>query len=73
MGRNERIKIHSAPKLFDVVELLSSRPGASPTAGALGTIVEELPGDSYLVEFCDDEGRTISIETLTAADVAVRR
>jgi hypothetical protein len=72
MGRNERIRVKSTPKLFDVVELLSDRPGAGPVAGSLGTVVEELPGKFYLVEFCDDNGKTLSVETLAAEDVTVR-
>jgi hypothetical protein len=71
MGRNERIQIESVPKLFDVVELLSDRAGLA--AGARGTVVEELPGDSYLVEFSNEDGKSLSVETLSAAEIALHR
>lgn len=65
--------LQSAPRLLDVVELMSRRADIGLSAGALGTIVEELPGNACLVEFSDDNGETLSIETVTAAEIAVRR
>lgn len=72
MGRNERLKLRSVPKLFDVVELLADRSAAGLGVGAVGTIVDELESGAYLVEFTDDEGRTLAIEALEPADFAIR-
>lgn len=71
MGRNERISIDPVPRLFDVVELTAARTGLD--TGAIGTIVEELPKRSYVVEFVDADGHTLAVETLAAGDFAVRR
>ena len=68
------LKKNEAPvarlKLLDVVELRYevTEPGSPPwggsvAAGALGTIVEELRNDVYLVEF-DAEGTDPAILTL---------
>lgn len=73
MGISERISAQSAPRLFDVVELLVDRPAAGLTAGALGTIVEELRQDVYLVEFSDESGRAIALEALKPRDFGVVR
>jgi hypothetical protein len=72
MGRNERLKLGSVPKLFDVVELLSDRADAGLDAGSVGTIVEELNTGAYLVEFTGDDGRAIAVEALKSTDFAVR-
>ena len=66
MAQSRRINVKSVPKLFDVVELLAGRTQNGPVAGSRGTIVEELAGNFYVVEFCDDQGRTLSVETLPA-------
>lgn len=71
MRQNERIKVTSAPKLFDVVELLSDRKVSGVAAGAIGTIVEELPGHFYIVEFSDAEGKALAVATLPASDLAI--
>ncbi|WP_206079088.1 DUF4926 domain-containing protein [Allomesorhizobium camelthorni] len=72
MGQNKRIEIRSAPKLFDIVELLSDRPASGLEAGAIGTIVEALPDKFYIVEFLDADGRTRSLESLPVEDLSVR-
>ena len=73
MGRSERIRIEAAPKLFDVVELLEALPAVGLTAGALGAIVEQLAPDAFIVEFVDEDGNTLALETLASRDFAVRR
>jgi hypothetical protein len=72
MGQNKRIEIRSAPKLFDIVELLSDRPASGLAAGATGTVVEALPDKFYIVEFLDPDGRARSLETLPIEDLSVR-
>lgn len=73
MGRSERIRIEAAPKLFDMVELLDALPSAGLTAGMLGAIVDQLAPDTFIVEFVNDAGETLALETLTTNDFAVRR
>lgn len=46
-----------APRLLDVVALLSDMPAHGLLRGQVGTIVELLDG-AFEVEFSDDEGRT---------------
>jgi hypothetical protein len=60
-------------KLFDVIELRfdASEPASPPwggrvAAGALGTIVEELANDFYLVEFDGDGTEEPAVMTLPA-------
>jgi hypothetical protein len=72
MRQNERIKVRSAPKLFDVVGLLSDSKAAGIAAGAIGTIVEELPGHFYIVEFTDADGKALAVATLPASDLTIQ-
>lgn len=74
----KRQRTNDRLKLFDVVELLSdaSVPAAGPwggavSAGTLGTIVEELSGDFYLVEFDDDGQAEPVIMTLPGSALAL--
>ena len=60
------------PKLFDIVELISARPDAAIPAGSVWTIVEELAGDAYVVEFFDDKGQTIALERIPGRDLALQ-
>lgn len=71
MRQNERLQIKSAPKLYDVVELLEGLPAAGLPAGTQGTVVEELPDALLLVEFFDAAGRTLAIEPLGSEKLAV--
>jgi hypothetical protein len=45
-------------RLLDIVALLEDHPEAGLVAGQVGTIVEQLAGAVYEVEFSDEEGRT---------------
>ena len=72
MGRSERIRIETAPKLFDVVELLDARREAGLAAGARGAIVEQLAPDTFIVEFTDEQGQTLALETLASEDFVIR-
>lgn len=56
-------------KLLDVVALLKAIPAEKLTKGQVGTIVEELDGGAYEVEFADKKGKTITSLALKAQDV----
>jgi len=49
-------------KLLDVVAL--TVPAGKLPAGAVGTVVEVFEPGCFLVEFIDDEGRTVALETV---------
>jgi hypothetical protein len=49
-------------KLLDVVALTA--PAGKLPAGAVGTVVEVFEPGFFLVEFIDDEGRTVALETV---------
>jgi Domain of unknown function (DUF4926) len=44
--------------LLDVVALAEDLPEHGLPRGQVGTVVEELAPDAFLVEFSDDQGRT---------------
>ena len=48
-------------KLLETVALKIDLPTDKLVAGQVGTVVEELAPDTYLVEFSDDEGRTYAM------------
>jgi len=51
-------------KELDTVSLKSAAFGLLP--GATGTIVhEQIKGEIFLVEFCDNEGRTLVLEDIS--------
>ena len=55
-------------KVLDYVALKTGR--GKLAAGARGTIVHEnVPGEDFIVEFCDPDGRTIALEDLTRAEL----
>jgi Domain of unknown function (DUF4926) len=53
-------------KLLDVVALLEDVPELGLYRGQVGTIVEEYTPEAFEVEFCDSEGHTYAVETLSA-------
>jgi Domain of unknown function (DUF4926) len=55
--------------LLDVVALLHDLPGSKITKGQVGTIVEKLDDHVFEVEFCNNKGETLAIETLHAKDL----
>lgn len=57
--------------LLDVVALLKDLPARNLTRGQVGTLVEHLGGDTWLVEFSDDEGRAYATVPCQAADLLV--
>ena len=46
---------------LDVVALLHAIPEAGLVQGQVGTIVEELGGPAYEVEFCGDDGQAYAM------------
>jgi hypothetical protein len=53
-------------ELLDVVVLTEALPHTNLRKGELGTIVEVLDKDVFLVEFADTKGVTYALPTLTA-------
>lgn len=56
---------------LDVVAVVRDRPDEGLVQGQVGTVVEELGGASFEVEFCDDDGRTYAMLALPEADLMV--
>lgn len=56
-------------RLLDVVALARDWPEKGLTRGQVGTIVEELDGDVFEVEFADDNGRAYAFAALKSSDV----
>lgn len=54
--------------IMDSIELLDvaalTAPAGRLPAGAVGTVVEVFEPGCFLVEFIDDEGRTVALETV---------
>ena len=53
-------------KLLDTVTLLIVLPEYGLARGQMGTIVEDLAPDVFLVEFSNDEGHTVELLPLEA-------
>jgi hypothetical protein len=49
------------PSLLAVVALLTDLPAHRLARGQVGTIVEELDNETFLVEFSDDQGRAYAV------------
>jgi hypothetical protein len=62
--------MHTAPRLLDVVALLSQMPTHGLLRGHVGTVVEGLDG-AYEVEFSDDDGKTYAVLALPADQLLV--
>lgn len=58
-------------KLLDVVALSENLPERGLSRGQVGTVVEKLDKDAFLVEFSDDDGRTYAMLPLLAAQLIV--
>jgi hypothetical protein len=50
--------MNSTIHLLDVVALTEDLPEHGLPRGQVGTVVEELAPDAFLIEFSDDQGRT---------------
>ncbi len=60
-----------APSMLDAVALLSDLPSQGLARGQVGTVVEQLGGGAYLVEFSDDQGRAYAIAPCQGADLLI--
>ena len=56
-------------ELLDVVVLTNSMPNLRLRKGELGTVVELLDKDVFLVEFADTTGTTYAMTALSAAEL----
>ena len=70
MKTRRRIR-NEAPSLLDVVALLKDLPGQSLARGQVGTVVEQLDDQTWLVEFSDDEGRAYAAARCQGADLLI--
>lgn len=64
---------NEAPSPLGVVALLKDLPGRNLTRGQVGTAVERLGRDTWIVEFADDEGRADATVPCQEADLLVLR
>jgi hypothetical protein len=62
-AKNER------PSVLDVVALLTDIPAQRLGRGQVGTIVEQLDGNTVLVEFSDEQGRAYAVAPCPRADL----
>ena len=58
-------------KLLDVVALSENLSERGLSRGQVGTVVEKLDKDTFLVEFSDDDGRTYAMLPLLTAQLIV--
>jgi hypothetical protein len=61
----------STVNLLDVVALVADLPESGLPRGQVGTVVEALAPDAFLVEFSDDQGRTYAILPLKVDQLIV--
>ena len=59
------------PALLDVVALLVDLPAQRLARGQVGTIVEQLDEQTFLVEFSDDQGRAYAVVPCPQANMLV--
>jgi hypothetical protein len=62
---------NEAPSVLDVVALLADLPAQSLARGQVGTAVEQLDDETWLVEFSDDDGRAYAVAQCPGADLLV--
>lgn len=63
--------MNSTIKLLDVVALTEDLPTRRLSRCQVGTVIEELGKDAFLVEFSDDDGRTYAMLPLLTAQLIV--
>ena len=61
----------STVHLLDVVALVEDLPESRLPRGQVGTVVEELAPDTFLIEFSDDQGRTYAMLPLKVNQLMV--
>lgn len=60
-----------APSILDAVALLTDLPAQGLARGQVGTVVEQLSDEAYLVEFSDDQGRAYAIIPCQGRDLLI--
>jgi len=61
----------NVPSLLDVVALLTDIPADRLSRGQVGTIVEQLDDQMFLVEFSDDQGRAYAVTPCPQTELLV--
>jgi Domain of unknown function (DUF4926) len=61
----------STIRLLDVVALAEDLPEHGLPRGQVGTVVEELAADAFLIEFSDDRGKTNAMLALKTHQLVV--
>ena len=61
----------ATPRLLDVVALREDVEAEHLVCGQVGTVVEVMGPDAFLVEFADRNGRTYAMVELVASQVVV--
>ena len=59
------------PALLDVVALLTDVPAQRLARGQVGTVVEDIGNEIFLVEFSDDQGRAYAVTPCRRTDLLV--
>lgn len=67
----KRASGNGTPSLLDVVALLTDRPDHGLARGQVGTVVEQLDGGTWLVEFSNDLGVPYAVMGCPEADLLV--
>ena len=62
---------HEGPAILDVAALLADLPPHSLARGQVGTIVEQLDDETFLMEFSDDQGRAYAVAPCPRAELLV--
>jgi hypothetical protein len=71
MSSKGGITMNGTINLLDVVALAENLPGHGLPRGQVGTVVEQLAGDAFLIEFSDDQGRTYAMLPLKTNQLIV--
>lgn len=61
--------MNEKPKILDVAALLEPHPERNLSRGQVGTIVEDLGGGVFEVEFSDNNGETIATIPVNEKDI----
>jgi hypothetical protein len=61
------------PSLLDPVALLTDRPEHDLGVGQVGTVVEVLDTETFLVEFSDDQGHAYAVTPCSGSQLLVLR
>jgi Domain of unknown function (DUF4926) len=64
-------KMNDMIALLDVVALAEDMPKRGLLRGQVGTVVEELAPETFLIEFSDDQGKTYAMLPLKACQLIV--